>query len=624
MATMHNLSAESFPDDSIITNVSSALQTPSTSAQLDRDLQLKRQQQNAQQQLVLLSLPASFIPADADGDDDDSSRAPLSLSPDAHNNISGSVSVSTSSSSNASVSNTNKKAPVFLKSSAAKQSGPSNSNNKLSKKSASVDSLHHETLRTASSSTTTAISGRRTTRYDHVQSKVKASIQTLRQEDHRRRSAKLERHRSMPESLGNNHATTAAAASISEDAEGTEEAAHRDGGAITIAKQTLAQLHEELAAKDTIIRQMYSAYENSVRDSDAKLKLERKVDAMRLELMQANDERLHFQKELQQLQANGCSTNSSSSSTSGTASSSVYPPSSSTVSPYLMGIEESAESSSSCHHHRRHLQRSSRAVDQNNNDNNNVAIGDGLHQRRQAMLPAAAAVAFKMPADPRAIAGHSVNSDYKLLLNAGDLTEDDDNHINVYGRENAGNSNRNDIDAGFNADEDDELLLFDALPSSGGVHHQAAGQYAIISSSSTSQQLLAMHEEDDDAVVAHNNHHHDVGTALQSCADAGAVDDGMRRKRRRSKPRRLVHGLSKRLRRLLRKCAPCLDGERGGRSYSSRSQRGGRRTVAGAADDAGGYEAGMSLMYAVMVNEEADDDGDESVATASTEASSFN
>lgn len=157
----------------------------------------------------------------------------------------------------------------------------------LSKKSASVDSLHNGSRNDQTSSNNKqhggsnnslgAISKRAT--YKHVQSKVKVDIDNARQQENKRRS-KFQRHQSMPETVcpdPNSLADIPDGQTISND-------------------ELVRALREQVVAKDLLISQknlllsqMHFLSESVEQESHDKLKLQRKIEAMRMEIMKVFD-----------------------------------------------------------------------------------------------------------------------------------------------------------------------------------------------------------------------------------------------------------------------------------------------------------------------------------------------
>lgn len=477
----------------------------------------------------------------------------------------------------------------------------------LSKKSASVDSLHYcangqgtatDELRAMLAGRTDDEDGslmpkqRRSMRYDHVQSKVKAIIDTQREEDNRRRSLKFQRHRSMPESLCGSHGNEPSAIEIAQAAITVDTVDDVIDGRDPAAKlaelrATLQQKDQQLAEMEIVLRtQKTLFYESSRRDSDDRLKLEHKVDTMRLELLQANDERHHCLEKLQHLQqqqqklkepmASSCSLASAATSTASTTSLSTYPPSS------TVG---SSTSSSSRH---REGGAGSRG--------GHINVSYGLASSSGGSSASAAATYAAKPAYRHdAHLGLHHRPTFKLTVDDGGRSSGIGNTsgssasscVLHAGRPIIMHSSNSDYRLLGSATEDDDIVLFEKSP----------GDCPIITSSSMSHDLLTYNDhvdaaDDDDADAANYGFAMPMGSRWYNAADGSSA---FRRQR-------LGRAIRKRLRRMWRRCTPCL---------SNRSHRG---RCDGHADR---YDEDISMLYAGL------DDGDETAAMTTTGYSSF-
>lgn len=369
------------------------------------------------------------------------------------------------------------------------------------------------------------------------------------------------------------------------------------------------RLRAQLVKKELIIERLSSFYAASQRDIDEKLKLERKVEIMRLELQQANDERKLYQQELQQLkkQQQTISSSSISHSSGGTVNRSVSP---------YGGLSSGASSSTGSHNRaafgmllnpRPVMTPTSVAATVDN---------DGLHMRPNA---------FKSPnltsgggctsggqivnnvsnsSSRRQIIAHSKDTNYRLLGVAVSDDDDDDEDDNE--------DDDDDDDDNEDDEDDDGILLF-------GI--SSGDRRPIITSSSTSQDLLMSAVQD--TTMRHSNgasNNQRIGGPLAGTPPAiqfDTVDNTSTTRRRHggvgsSRKRRVVRSIRKRLKRLWRRCAPCLDSSR-------------RSSASG---------ANISLLYTGLANMEhsnsssrhTDNDVgvDESTCTTTTGYNSFN
>lgn len=584
---MINLSAETFPDDSIINNVSIQQPPPLNSLPLPSPLRplVLTKQQSINNDETTHQLPPSLLTQFQSIDQ------ALPLSPAcADINF-----TSTSSSSNVkSFTKSGKAAASSVSGATGRRIGAAFKPSLLSKKSTSVDSLHRQAggQRTAADNLRSLLATRtdddevtaslpkrhRSMRYDHVQSKVKVFIETQREEDNRRRSLKLQRHRSMPESL---------CCSMGFDApvNGTAAAAVVDAAIDSDPVAKLAELRATLQLKEQQLAEMEiqkkQFYESSMRDSDERLRLERKVDTMRLALLQANDERHQCQEKLQQLQqqqlklkeqtASRCSSASAATSTTSTTSSSAYPPSS------TVGSSRSGSSSG------RHRGGSGGGL----NVSYGLASSSGV-----SSASANAAYVTKPVYRHDAHLGLHHRQSFKLTADNGGRSSGIGNtsgssasSVHHVGRPIIMHSSNSDYRLLGSAAEDDDIALFEQSP----------GDCPIITSSSMSHDLLTNTDGDDVGDAANHGFAMPMGTRWCNGADGG--DGGFRKQR-------LTRAIRKRLRRMWRRCTPCLSDGSGG--------RGGR----GHADQA--YDEDISMLYTGL-----NEGGDETAATATTGYNSF-
>lgn len=245
---MFNLSAESFPDDSIVANLSINANLPVL--QVSHPLETL--------ELVQLS------PVADETTTKDAENIPLAQEDPAAD----AIKLYTKS-----LTNGNRRVGGAFKRSALA----------LSKKSASVDSLHSNSRNEntpmknsgGSNLLSNTISKRSTYRgYDHVQSKVKVEIDNAKQQETKRRS-KFQRHQSMPETLCPDPTSLV------------------DLPQSQISNTELVKaLREQLVAKDLLISQknllisqLNFLNESVEQESHDKLKLQRKIEAMRMEIM---------------------------------------------------------------------------------------------------------------------------------------------------------------------------------------------------------------------------------------------------------------------------------------------------------------------------------------------------
>lgn len=251
---MFNLSAESFPDDSIVANLS--IHAISAAPQISHPLEtlpiIQRESIGVADELprIELALPETSDAVAAPGEADSSSKLYQKSLTNGSRRIGGAFKRSVLS---------------------------------LSKKSASVDSLLHNGaprindnfIAGAAGMSSGAALKRNTYRgYEHVQSKVKVDIDNAKQHDNKRRS-KFLRHQSMPETLCPDLVSLVEFVDASLD----------DAELVKILRDEVAAKDLLIEQKNLLISQLTFLSETVEQESHDKIKLQRKIEAMRMEIM---------------------------------------------------------------------------------------------------------------------------------------------------------------------------------------------------------------------------------------------------------------------------------------------------------------------------------------------------
>lgn len=240
---MFNLSAESFPEDSIIANLS--IHTNQTTRQASHPLETL--------ELVKLSPVAD-------------KTTPKNTESDVPSVQNDSTAEANKLYTKSQTTNGNRRTGAAFKRSTLA----------LTKKSASVDSLHKGSRNDCPAQSSGAIIKRPTYRgYDHIQSKVKVDIDNARQQENKRKS-KFQRHQSMPETLCPD--PTSLSTCISSDSPLDNEELVKALRKQVVAKDLL------ITQKNLLISQLNFLNESVEQDNHDKLKMQRKIDAMRLEI----------------------------------------------------------------------------------------------------------------------------------------------------------------------------------------------------------------------------------------------------------------------------------------------------------------------------------------------------
>ena len=167
----------------------------------------------------------------------------------------------------------------------------------LNKKSRSVDSLH--------SSSSAEMAGKPSPSYQHVESKVKIYIDQLQEQD--RLNVKFKRHRSMPEKLSRSpvQELECVAGSSSCSSSGGSSSGNNNSDLVAIQLE-LEEKIKLLDHNDEVIANLKIFYESADRnyteECQKNLKLQNKIDAMRLELLRISEEHQLYKMQQQQHQ----------------------------------------------------------------------------------------------------------------------------------------------------------------------------------------------------------------------------------------------------------------------------------------------------------------------------------
>lgn len=251
---MFNLSAESFPEDSIIVNISHNTHLPPIT-------------HHALETLPILS-QLNTETTDASGANIETAPTPpVKLQP---------VSDASAVEAGASINKSSYTKSLTNTSSDNRRIGGAFKRAALSKKSASVDSLHYGGAAAANKKFGVTMAKRLATNrgYEHVQSKVKADIDSARQHENQRR-AKFQRHQSMPETLCPDGMTSSVA----------EEEYPPDEKLVSSLREQIVAKDRMIAEKNLLIMQLNSLHESAEMEGREKLKLQRKIEAMRMEIL---------------------------------------------------------------------------------------------------------------------------------------------------------------------------------------------------------------------------------------------------------------------------------------------------------------------------------------------------